>query len=258
MIGPSGVGKTECAKVLSELLYGRDSFVRLDMTEYAEPHSVARLIGAPPGYAGYGEGGLLTERIRRRPYSLVLFDELEKAHPEVRALLLQILEEGKLTDSSGTAVSFRNAAVVMTANSGEGAPTIGFAQSAPDFARTRAEMLLSKELVDRTDEVVFFSAPDRASLERIAQKKLQAVADRLRDKNISVVFDDKFVAAVLRDTTGGVREVCRRVERHAEELISRGILSGTIAAGRDVLLTAENGQCAMRVSRRELSLGNPA
>ena len=113
LLGPSGVGKTACAKALSELLYGRDSFVRLDMTEYAEPHSVAKLIGAPPGYAGYGEGGFLTERVRRRPYSLILFDELEKAHPEVRALLLQILEDGILTDSQGRRVDFKNTVIIL-------------------------------------------------------------------------------------------------------------------------------------------------
>jgi len=259
LIGPSGVGKTECAKVLSELLYGKDAFVRLDMTEYAEPHSVAKLIGAPPGYAGYGEGGFLTERVRRKPYSLVLFDELEKAHPEVRALLLQILEEGKLTDSAGVTVSFRNTAIVMTANSGEGAPMIGFAQSASALSRTRAEGILSKELVDRADEVVFFSSPDRASMERIARTRLQAVAARLHEKQIRVTFDDAFVAAVLEHASGGVREVCRCAERHAEELISHGILNGTVSHGCDVLLTAENGQCIMRTrAERTLPLCNPA
>ncbi len=258
LIGPSGVGKTECAKALSELLYGKDAFVRLDMTEYTEPHSVSKLIGAPPGYAGYGEGGLLTERIRRKPYSLILFDELEKAHPEVRALLLQILDEGKLTDSSGLVVSFRNAAIVMTANSGEGAAGIGFAQNHAGPSRSRAEELLSKELVDRVDEVIFFSVPDRASLERIVRVKLQAVADRLREKGISVLFDTGFVAAVLERAEGGVREVCRYAERRAEELIARGILDGTVAAGCDVLLSAENGQCVMHVSQGALPLGNPA
>lgn len=258
LIGPSGVGKTECAKVLAELLYGKDAFVRLDMTEYTEPHSVSKLIGAPPGYAGFGEGGFLTERIRRKPYSLILFDELEKAHPEVRALLLQILDEGKLTDSSGIAVSFRNAAIVMTANSGEGALGIGFAQSASLLSRSRAESLLSKELVDRVDEVAFFSAPDRASLERIVHGKLQAVSDRLREKGIGVSFDGGFVSAVLERAAGGARELCRHAERQAEELIARGILEGTVAAGCDVLLSAENGECTMHVSQGALPLGNPA
>ena len=257
LLGPSGVGKTACAKALSELLYGRDSFVRLDMTEYAEPHSVAKLIGAPPGYAGYGEGGFLTERVRRRPYSLILFDELEKAHFEVRALLLQILEDGVLTDSSGTAVSFRNAAIVMTANSGEGAPAIGFAQSSSDLSRTRAESRLSKELVDRVDEVIFFSAPDRASLERIVRTKLQAVAERLREKQIGIVFDDGFVAAALGHA-GGVREVCRRAERIAEELIARGILDGTVTAGCEALLTAENGRCLLKTTQGALPLETSA
>ena len=257
-LGPSGVGKTECAKALAELLYGKDAFVRLDMTEYTEQHSISKLIGAPPGYAGYGEGGILTERIRRRPYSLVLFDELEKAHPEVRALLLQILDEGKLTDAAGLTVSFRNAAVVMTANSGEGTLGIGFAQPAQANPRTRAEELLSKELADRVDEVVFFAHPDRASLERIARVKLQAVCDRMRERGICVFYDGGFVAFVLAHASGGVREVCRCAARQAEELIARGILDGTVSSGCEILLTADGEKCALRVIRGALSVGHPA
>ncbi|MCH5182706.1 MAG: ATP-dependent Clp protease ATP-binding subunit [Oscillospiraceae bacterium] len=264
LIGPSGVGKTACAKALAELLYGKDAFLRLDMTEYAESHSVSKLIGAPPGYSGYGEGGLLTERIRRRPYSLVLFDEVEKAHPEVRALLLQILDEGKLTDSAGLTVSFRNAAVVLTANMGETATGIGFASSpqtaAIAAARARAEALLSRELVDRVDELAVFRLLGREALEQVARGGVHSFAERLRQKGIGVRFDDSFLAQALvcsqtqspaqGSEHGSAREVRRQAVRAAEELISGGILDGSVGTDCDVLLCAENGQYRMKISQK--------
>lgn len=250
LIGPSGVGKTETAKALAELLYGKDAFLRLDMTEYTEPHSVSKLIGAPPGYAGYGEGGFLTERMRRKPYSLVLFDEVEKAHPEVRALLLQILDEGRLTDSAGLPVSFRNAAVVMTANLGEGASGIGFAGSASAAARVRAEALLSRELVDRVDEVAVFHALDRDALMRVARVRVDALAGRLAEKGILVQFDTGFLEQAIGSAPRGAREVGRQAVRAAEELIASGILDGSVRPDCELLLCAENGSCRMKISRR--------
>ena len=262
LIGPSGVGKTACAKALAELLYGKDSFVKLDMTEYAESHSVSKLIGAPPGYSGYGEGGFLTERIRRRPYSLVLFDEVEKAHPEVRALLLQILDEGKLTDSAGLTVSFRNAAVVLTANLGEGASAagIGFAASqsaaANAAARVRAEALLTRELIDRVDELAVFRSLDKEALEQVARGGVRSFAERLRQKGIGVRFDDSFLAQALvcsqaqSPAQGTAREVRRLAVRAAEELVSGGILDGSVGADCDVLLCAENGEYQMKISQK--------
>lgn len=268
LVGPSGVGKTACAKALAELLYGKDAFLRLDMTEYAEPHSVSKLIGAPPGYSGYGEGGFLTERIRRKPYSLVLFDEVEKAHPEVRALLLQILDEGKLTDSAGLTVSFRNAAVVLTANIGESASGIGFASSqeaaALTAARRRAEALLTRELIDRVDELAVFRSLDQEALEQVARGGVRSFVERLREKGIGVRFDDSFLEQALQRSRaqspaqGGeraserasAREVRRQAVRAAEELLSGGILDGSIGADCDVLLCAENGQFQMKISQK--------
>ncbi len=250
LIGPSGVGKTECAKALAELLYGRDAFLRLDMTEYAEPHSVSKLIGAPPGYAGYGEGGFLTERIRRRPYSLILFDEVEKAHPEVRALLLQILDEGKLTDSAGLTVSFRNAAIVLTANLGEGASGIGFSSSPVSAVRVRAETLLTRELTDRVDEIAAFRPLDREALEKVARGRILCLAERLKEKGIGVSFDGSFLEQALSQAQGGAREVCRQVMKAAEELIAGGILDGSISTESDVLLCAENGAYRMKISQK--------
>ncbi len=259
LIGPSGVGKTACAKALAELLYGKDAFVRLDMTEYAEAHSVSKLIGAPPGYAGYGEGGFLTERVRRRPYSLLLFDEVEKAHPEVRALLLQILDEGKLTDSAGLQVSFRNTAIVLTANIGEGAAGIGFAASPEGSsvsARQKAEALLTRELTDRVDEIALFRPLDRDALERVARGRAETLAARLKEKGIGVRIDNSFLRQAMASVCvgeaarQGAREVCRQVLKAAEELIAGGILDGSVGADCDILLCAENGQYRMKLSQK--------
>lgn len=249
-IGRSGVGKTECAKVLAELLYGKDAFLRLDMTEYAEPHSLSKLIGAPPGYAGFGEGGFLTERIRRHPYSLVLFDEVEKAHPEVRGLLLQILDEGKLTDSAGMTVSFRNAAVVLTANAGEGAMGIGFASVPREEARKKAEALLSPELTDRVDEIAYFRPLDKDALAQVALSRVRLLTERLKEKGIAVSVDPSFLELALAEAEGGARAVCRRVAKAAEELLAKGILDGSLEKERDVLLCGENGAYRMKISEK--------
>ena len=249
-IGKTGVGKTECAKALAELLYGKDAFLRLDMTEYAEAHSISRLIGAPPGYAGFGEGGFLTERVRRRPYSLVLFDEVEKAHPEVRGLLLQILDEGKLTDSAGLTVSFRNTTVVMTANAGEGAMGIGFAATQREEARKRAEALLSAELTDRVDEIAYFRPLEKDTLARVALCRMGELTRRLKEQGITVSVDPSFLSLALQEAEGGARAVCRRVAKAAEELLAKGILDGTLEKERDVLLCGENGAYRMKISQK--------
>ena len=249
-IGRSGVGKTECAKAMAELLYGRDAFLRLDMTEYAEPHSLSKLIGAPPGYAGFGEGGFLTERIRRYPYSLVLFDEVEKAHPEVRGLLLQILDEGKLTDSAGLTVSFRNATVVLTANAGESALGIGFASIPTEGAGKRAEALLSRELTDRVDEIAYFRPLDKDALARVALGRMQTLTDRLKEQGITVRVERSFLECALARAEGGARGVCRQVAKEAEELLAKAILEGSLCKERDVLLCAENGVSRMKISEK--------
>lgn len=251
-LGRSGVGKTECAKAMAELLYGKDAFLRLDMTEYAEPHSVSKLIGSPPGYAGFGEGGLLTERVRRRPYSLVLFDEVEKAHPEVRGLLLQILDEGKLTDSAGLSVSFRNTAVVLTANAGEGATGIGFGSSQEGQSFVQAERILSRELADRVDEIISFAPLGRETLEQVAMNRIARLTERLREKGITVRVDESFLTLALAGAEGGARSVCRRVAKKAEELLAGGILDGTLREGCDVMLYGENGLFQMKISSKNL------
>lgn len=255
-LGPSGVGKTEAAKTTAEVLFGKDGFLRIDMTEYSEAHSVSRLIGAPPGYAGYDDGGLLTERVRRHPHSLILFDEAEKAHPEVRALLLQLLDEGKLTDSSGLAVSFRNTVVILTVSGGEGAAGIGFSAGTKEKAsvRKRAEDLLSRELTDRVDEVVPFSALTPETLTRIASERARTIEEKLAGQGICVKFDEAFlqkaVESAAADGNRGAREVCRRVMRWAEEALAGVLTEGSAPQDADLTVTSENGAPCAKISRK--------
>ena len=246
-LGPSGVGKTETAKQIAEELFGKDGFLRIDMTEYSEPHSVSRLIGAPPGYAGYDEGGLLTERVRQRPHSLILFDEAEKAHPEVRALLLQLLDEGKLTDSAGLTVNFRNTVVILTVNGGENTCGIGFSAGAKEHAsaRKRAEELLSRELTDRIDEVVPFRPLTSEVLEKIAAVCARKLEIRLAEKGIHAAFDSAFLRRAVKsaeeDGSRGAREVCRRVLRLAEEQLAGKLPEDSKNRDSELALSAENG-----------------
>ena len=183
---------------------------------------------------------------------MVLFDEVEKAHPEVRGLLLQILDEGKLTDSAGLTVSFRNTAVVLTANAGEGAGGIGFGGGGADRSRMQAERLLSRELTDRVDEVISFVPLGREALEQVAMNRITRLTCRLRERGITVRVDESFLTLALADTEGSTRSVCRQVAKHAEELLAEGILDGSIKNGCDVVLYGENGDFQMKISSKNL------
>ena len=232
LTGPTGVGKTALCGALAEAVYGsREAMIRLDMSEYAREHTASRLIGAPPGYVGHGEGGELTERIRARPYSLVLFDELEKAHREVLALLLQILEDGRLTDSSGQTADFRNALILMTANAGETGPkaAAGFGR-APAEARARLETWFSPELLGRIDAVVRFRPLDREILTRIAERELRRTLDRARAAGLWVqTMGDPaaWLAAACAGDPAGARALRHRLQTQVEsplaELLLRGV-----------------------------------
>ena len=198
-LGPTGVGKTELCKALAEALFGdEDAMIRIDMSEYSERHTVSRLIGAPPGYVGYDEGGQLTERVRRRPYSVVLLDEIEKAHPDVFNILLQILEDGRLTDGKGRTVDFKNVVIIMTSNVGAHTirkqKTLGFT-AADDVAAGEYEKMKENimeelrrvfrpEFLNRLDEIIVFHALDDVHLNKIASLMLKGVAQRLKDKDI--------------------------------------------------------------------------
>src|SRR4051794_12564026 len=244
-LGPTGVGKTELVKALSERLFAsEDALVRIDMSEFREPHTVARLIGSPPGYVGYGDGGQLTEPVRRRPYSVVLLDEIEKAHPEVWNVLLQLLDDGRLTDGEGRTVDFTNAVVVMTSNLGAGKAkrALGFtaAASAPDEQRMleAAKAAFLPEFLNRIDEVVTFDALGEEQVVEITRMIVDRVAERLHvERRILLEVDDELVARLARegfDEAFGARPLQRHVRRTLEKELTRAILSGELTDGAHV------------------------
>jgi ATP-dependent Clp protease ATP-binding subunit ClpC len=259
-LGPTGVGKTELVKALSERLFAtEDALVRIDMSEYREPHTVARLIGSPPGYVGYGEGGQLTEPVRRRPYSVILLDEIEKAHPEVWNVLLQLLDDGRLTDGEGRTVDFTNAVIVMTSNLGAGRAkrSLGFTAAAPAEADDRmlqaAKSAFLPEFLNRIDEVVTFASLGEEQVEKIARQIVDRVADRLRtERRIELEVDDALVtqlAAEGFDEELGARPLQRHVRRTLERELTRAILAGSLTDGAHVRATAgADGGVALEVN----------
>jgi ATP-dependent Clp protease ATP-binding subunit ClpC len=249
-LGPTGVGKTELVKALSERLFASErSLVRIDMSEYREPHTVARLIGSPPGYVGYGDGGQLTEPVRRRPYSVVLLDEIEKAHPEVWNVLLQLLDDGRLTDGEGRTVDFTNAVVVMTSNLGAGKARrgIGFTASEPAAEASRmldaAKAAFLPEFLNRIDEIVTFRALEAEQVERIAGLICERVAERLAEqRGIALTVAPELVARLARegfDEAFGARPLQRHIRRTLEKELTRAILAGELTEGARV--TARDG-----------------
>lgn len=260
LAGPTGVGKTELCRALAEALFGsEEDLLRLDMSEYSEKFTSSRLIGAPPGYVGSEEGGLLTERIRRRPYSVVLFDELEKAHPEVLDLLLQILEDGRLTDAHGRTADFRSAVVVMTSNAGSAALTeqhapLGFAPA--DAAAAREERIRRElrgafrpEFLNRIDEVLIFRPLGEESLEAIARKLTDEVAVRLEDLGITLSIGEGVLAALAKeghDPLYGARPLRRCIRRALEDPLTELLLSGALSPGGRGVVTLEDGEIQVR------------
>ena len=236
-LGSAGVGKTECAKVLAKTVFGgQGSLLRLDMTEFSEPHSVSKLIGAPAGYVGYGEGGLLTERIRRDPYTLVLFDEIEKAHPDVRALILQILDEGVLTDSSGIRVPFSDSIVIATANVPARSAAIGFGEGVRG-GRDTAKDFLAPELVDRFDEIIVFRDLEKSDLRRIAAQKLGSFAEKLKERGIILRFDQSAADSLVESSgSRSARAVSRYVLRKAGDVVAGAMLDGSLREGCEAVL----------------------
>ncbi|MBV8425518.1 MAG: ATP-dependent Clp protease ATP-binding subunit, partial [Candidatus Eremiobacteraeota bacterium] len=228
-IGPSGVGKTELARALAHVLFGTDdALVRLDMTEYTEAHTISRLLGAPPGYHGHDEPGQLTEPVRRRPYCVVLFDEIEKAHPDVTAILLQILDDGRVTDAKGRTIDFRHALVVMTSNI-----------DPEDLA-----MALRKELLDRIDEIVHFRALGLPEIEQVVELQLRALVERLGAR--AVILDltpdaREFLAKESMAAGSGARYVQRTIARCVTSPLSSAILRGQLRSGSTARV-AYNGE----------------
>ncbi|HEY4097694.1 MAG TPA: AAA family ATPase, partial [Baekduia sp.] len=227
-----------------------DSLVRIDMSEYREPHTVARLIGSPPGYVGYGDGGQLTEPVRRRPYSVILLDEIEKAHPEVWNVLLQLLDDGRLTDGEGRTVDFTNAVIVMTSNLGAGRAkrSIGFTSAATpaddDRMLAAAKSAFLPEFLNRIDDVVTFSSLGEEQVATIGRMIVDRVADRLRtERRIELEVDEALVARLAADGFDeefGARPLQRHVRRTLERELTRAILAGTLADGASVRATADD------------------
>jgi ATP-dependent Clp protease ATP-binding subunit ClpB len=239
-LGPTGVGKTELARALAGFLFDDDhAMVRIDMSEYSEKHAVARLVGAPPGYVGYDEGGQLTEAVRRRPYSVILFDEVEKAHPEVFDILLQVLDDGRLTDGQGRTVDFRNVILILTSNLGSqfvSDPTLS-AQVRHDSVMAAVRSAFKPEFVNRLDDIVVFDALDRDDLARIVDLQVHRLADRLTDRRLTLQVSEKardWLAATGFDPVYGARPLRRLVQTAIGDPLARGILAGEIRDGATI------------------------
>ena len=265
-LGPTGVGKTELVKALSERLFATErALVRIDMSEYREPHTVARLIGSPPGYVGYGDGGQLTEPVRRRPYSVVLLDEIEKAHPEVWNVLLQLMDDGRLTDGEGRTVDFTNAVVVMTSNLGAGKARRGIGFTAGEPAAEDERMLAAAkgaflpEFLNRIDEIVTFRPLAAAQVEPIAGLICERVAERLPEqRGIELEVEPALVARLARegfDEAFGARPLQRHVRRTLEKELTRAILAGELPDGATVQAVDRDGGIALELApERHLAL----
>ena len=258
--GPTGVGKTELCKALAEAMFGdEDAMIRLDMSEYMEKHTVSRLVGSPPGYVGYDEGGQLTEAVRRKPYSVILFDEIEKAHPDVFNMLLQILEDGRLTDSQGRVVNFKNTVIIMTSNVGarlitEKHTSLGFSagESSVSDYRTICSLvteelkkLFRPEFLNRVDDIIVFHKLSDEDIRKIAEKMLVSLQKRLEELQVELSFDETAVSAIAKagyDPVYGARPLRREISARLEDTISERILDGSIKAGESVVCSFDAGE----------------
>lgn len=255
-VGPTGVGKTELVKQLANELFDTpETLIRLDMSEFMEKHSVSRIIGSPPGYVGYDEAGQLTEKVRRKPYSVLLFDEIEKAHPDVMNILLQILDEGKITDAQGRTVSFENTVIVMTSNAGssrsEGA--LGFGKTQGDVNKEKAlkalREFLRPEFLGRVDEIVVFNDLDEDAFKKIAVLMLDEFKEPLRDKGITFTYTDEAVAELAKESVGGTRgarDLRNNIRRKVEDKIAEKIIDNIDTPVTSITVDVENGDIVLK------------
>jgi ATP-dependent Clp protease ATP-binding subunit ClpB len=256
-LGPTGVGKTELSKALAEFLFdSADAMVRIDMSEFMEKHAVSRLVGAPPGYVGYEEGGYLTEAVRRRPYSVILLDEVEKAHPDVFNILLQVLDDGRLTDGQGRTVDFRNTVIIMTSNLGsQMIQEMGGDDSPQAYTQMKAAVMgvvqahFRPEFINRLDDIVVFHPLDKAQIREIARIQLRGLDKRLAERGLKLVLSDEALALLGNvgfDPVYGARPLKRAVQQQLENPLAQRILSGEFNAGDTVWVDAEGGQLVFR------------
>ncbi|MBQ9737665.1 MAG: ATP-dependent Clp protease ATP-binding subunit [Clostridia bacterium] len=260
-LGPTGVGKTELSKALAEAMFGdEDSLIRIDMSEYMEKHAVSRMVGSPPGYVGYDDGGQLTEKVRRKPYSVILFDEIEKAHPDVFNILLQILEDGILTDSQGRRIDFRNTVIIMTSNIGARLITenksLGFAatdesSSSRNYEKIKSDVFgelkkaLRPEFLNRIDDIIVFNQLSREEIKDIAQNMLKSLILRLEENEIQSTISDaalEQIANVGFDPTYGARPLRRAIQSDIEDMLAEKMLDGTIKKGDKITVDLKDGK----------------
>jgi ATP-dependent Clp protease ATP-binding subunit ClpC len=260
-LGPTGVGKTELSKALAEAMFGdENNMIRVDMSEYMDKHTVSRLIGSPPGYVGYDEGGQLTEKVRRNPYSVVLFDEIEKAHPDVFNILLQILEDGRLTDGKGKTIDFKNTIVIMTSNAGASTlrkqKSVGFSISNEKERENEYEKMKDNimdelkrsfrpEFLNRIDDIIVFHSLEERDLRQIVGLMLSSVAERLKEQNITIEFDEEAEKQLAKegfDTVYGARPLRRAITKAVEDKLSEEILKGNVKMGQKIQVTSRNNE----------------
>ncbi|WML42551.1 ATP-dependent protease ATP-binding subunit ClpC [Neobacillus sp. PS3-40] len=265
-LGPTGVGKTELARALAEAMFGdEDAMIRIDMSEYMEKHSTSRLVGSPPGYVGYEEGGQLTEKVRRKPYSVILLDEIEKAHPDVFNILLQVLEDGRLTDSKGRTVDFRNTVLIMTSNVGAEAlkrnKYVGFniqdgEQNYKDMKSKVMEELKKSfrpEFLNRIDEIIVFHALEKKHLQEIVTLLSDQLVKRLNEQNISIeltIAAKEKISEEGYDPEYGARPLRRAIQKHVEDRLSEELLKGTLLTSQHAIIDVENGELTVKVAEK--------
>lgn len=265
-LGPTGVGKTELARALAEAMFGdEDAMIRIDMSEYMEKHSTSRLVGSPPGYVGYEEGGQLTEKVRRKPYAVILLDEIEKAHPDVFNILLQVLEDGRLTDSKGRTVDFRNTVLIMTSNVGAEAlkrnKFVGFniQDTVQDYKDMKGKVMeeLKKafrpEFLNRIDEIIVFHALERKHLDEIVTLLSNQLVKRLKEQDISLELTEAAKAKISQegyDPEYGARPLRRAIQKHIEDRLSEELLKGTLLNGQLVIVDVDNGEFTVRTAEK--------
>ncbi|EDO08455.1 Clp amino terminal domain containing protein [Babesia bovis T2Bo] len=272
--GPPGVGKSEIAKTLTKLMFTEDNLIKLDMSEYNEPHSISRILGSPPGYKGHDSGGQLTEKLRKNPYSVVMFDEIEKAHRNVLNILLQILEDGKLTDSKNQTVSFKNTIIIMTSNVGShiiekavrGIHTFGFNiedvlnDKQTDYEKAKKQVCdelkstFKPELIDRIDDVILFRPLNEQQMKQIAKLMIEATLKRAKDAGIDVVVDDSFIDHIMklpRDATGGARPIRRLITTHLDDQLADFVISKDYIPGIKYRITVDsNAQIKIKSDKK--------